>query len=140
MLYRYACLWTYEANILMFNNELNSESVFEYLIILHVVQVTMWPSLLREYSALYVLQGTIHSSPPYSSPPKYKHTSQPGSGDDLNVYSNRFAFPPLTIVLHMTFEEHIPLIIIKKLWGWSIWGPKYTLPFLWFQRIYTYWY
>ena len=27
------------------------------------------------------------------------------------------AFPPLTIVLHMTFEQHILLIIIKKLWG-----------------------
>ena len=28
-----------------------------------------------------------------------------------------YALPPLTIVLHMTFERHIPLITIKKLWG-----------------------
>ena len=28
-----------------------------------------------------------------------------------------YTLPPLTIVLHMTFEQHILLIIIKKLWG-----------------------
>ena len=113
----------YEANILQMNYIPN-----RCFIILHAVQVIiLTPGVLR----VYVLEGTMHSSPSYahSSPPKYKHASEPGLGDDLNVYSNRgripttHHFPPYDIWATHSTHHH------QKIVGWSIWGPKHTLPF-----------
>ena len=80
-----------------------------YFIGLHIVQVIILTQGAHMCWQILVVPHTLHSSPP-----KYKHTSEPGSGGDLNVYSNR----------QIVNSHHSPLSVtwylsktIKKLWG-----------------------
>ena len=73
-----------------------------------------WSSLLREYvmecATIVVVPYTPHHRSINILPNQARLVA-------LMCIQIDCAFPPLTIVLHMTFEQHIPLIIIKKLCG-----------------------